>query len=1305
MENNESNDDQTRSFTALTKGTSVSHYTIINKIGSGGMGDVYLAEDTKLKRRVALKFLPMQYINDDDLRERFTREARAVAALSHPNIVTIHEVGDFNNRPFFAMEHVPGESLRDLIKKVKLSTFDLIDLTTQICEGLQKAHEAGVVHRDIKPGNIIIDNDGRAKILDFGLAMVGGKDKLTKTGSTLGTVAYMSPEQARGEEVDARSDIFSLGCVFYELLTGSSPFDSDYEAAILYSLTNEDPSPLAKYRSGVPDGIQQIVDRALDKNVETRYQTASGMLADLKQLAVSGEVKTLPAKKPVSRFWWAAAVLVVIVIAALGNSHFKQWFASDEVQAKSLAVVDFENIGSEEDDYLASGLAEDLAVKLRNVSGFQVASSADIRRLSKKEMRAKDVASQLGVEYALGGSLLRHEERIQINVELIDEKTGKVIWSEQFNRQFTEVFQFIDEVSRGISEALEVHLIPAEKLALEQKPTENPVAYNHYLKGRHYYHGVTFRDNEFAAREFEKALKIDPDYPLALAGLADVYVQRYKERFDYDEYWLDSADLLVSQALELDNDLAEAYEARAEVLFRKENYVGALEAAEKAMNLRPELDEPYVRLGEIYYKRGERSKALEMYNKAMSIRPSVDALCNMANVYWIHGKLDSAEIVYRDAIKLNPDHERPYRGLGYFYLQKNQSEESEKMYRRAIEVRPDYAYNYSRLASLLSWRQERHDEAETLLRGFVRDYPYNFDGYKELSGWLGWGKGDKPAAMEVAEQALTSNPERAWPYLSLAQFRVRGLMGTVDREQVFRELGQALELRPGSSRVLQVTGGVYASLDSLDRAMDYYRQALDVNPGSVSILIAMAELMSQQGDYESAVLAAREVINQAPGLTLIMFPGGFDGSFPYNLLGESMVHLQRTDEYLAIVENAAENYGMDNPDLFRVLGQEQCRAGLFREAIVTFKHYLDIRENIFLLEYIGFAHWMLGENETALAYFLEGFQAEGADQVRGLEVWYISFLKHQGRHDELERYFESVHADSTRQWVWSNKTPLYYRSMRRYDDALAIYEEITETGNPRWKDSNLYAMAEVKGLSWDFAGAREIFEDFRNSGRAYFALEASFSLASLTAIEGNVTQARIDAEKALEEYSSNLHDDGHFKMLAQLQFADGQRDAALTTLGRIKRTDIGLALPAMYLKAQLEKLYGTGDTERYMEKIELFASRTARYPSVWIDVGETWRNWALAAGRAGYFSTARDAIEFTQLAESEQPDVAYYSACVYSLMGDTTLALQWLETAVERGYQELWWARVDPDLDSLRELPRFKEIIDTWDKRIQTLLR
>jgi tetratricopeptide (TPR) repeat protein len=288
--------------------------------------------------------------------------------------------------------------------------------------------------------------------------------------------------------------------------------------------------------------------------------------------------------------------------------------------------------------------------------------------------------------------------------------------------------------------------------------------------------------------------------------------------------------------------------------------------------------------------------------------------------------------------------------------------------------------------------------------------------------------------------------------------------------------------------------------------------------------------------------------------------------------------------------------------------------------------------------------------------------------------------------------------------MWNYFAPNYYSSMRRFDDALAVYAELTETGDPRWKDQNLYGMAQVKGLVGDFAGARKILEGLKADGYASLALEASLSLASLTALEGNITQARIDAEKALEDYSTNLHNDNHFNILAKLQFADGQKDMALATLGRIKGTDVGLSFPAMYLKAQLENLFGTNDTARYMEKIELFASRTACYPNVFTDIGEAHRNWMLAAARLGDTAKVHEEIEWVTRLEPERADIAYNAACAYSLIGDAALALQWLETAVERGHQELWWARVDPDLDSLRELPRFKEIMYDWDKRIQALL-
>jgi len=512
--------DETKSFVALTVGTKVSHYKIISKLGAGGMGEVYLVEDTKLKRQVALKFLPHYLTSDRDSKARFTREAQAAAKLNHPNIITIHEVSEYQGRPFFAMEHVEGKSLRDLIKIKEASLERVIDLATQICDGLREAHEAGIVHRDIKPSNIILDKKGRPKLLDFGLAAVKGTDKLTRTGSTLGTVGYMSPEQARGQKVDQRSDIFSLGVVLYEMVTGRRPFKGEDDAATLHAITDDTPQPLARFCTDVPDELQQVVDRALEKDAETRYQTASGMLADLKRLAVSGLMPvTVSAQATRARkLRWAVAISVLIIAVVWGGLQLKDWLTPAEAQVKSLAVVDFDNIGAEEDAYLASGLAEDLAVKLRKLQGFHVASSADIRRLVKENLLPREIAARLKVQYALGGSLLREDTLVRVNVELIEKETGDVVWSDQIDKQFTEIFQFMDEVSRKIAQALEVRLTPVDKAAMAAKPTDDAEAYDHYLKGRHYYYRVTFRDNELAEREFERALQLDPDYPLALAG-------------------------------------------------------------------------------------------------------------------------------------------------------------------------------------------------------------------------------------------------------------------------------------------------------------------------------------------------------------------------------------------------------------------------------------------------------------------------------------------------------------------------------------------------------------------------------------------------------------------------------------------------------------------------------------------------------------------------------------------------------------------------------------------------------------------
>jgi|GEM_PF-133211 len=1296
----DSNDDRTKSFVALTAGAEVSHYKIISKIGAGGMGEVYLAEDTKLKRQVALKFLPQHLCQDEACRKRFTREAQAAAGLDHPNIVPVYEVGEFKGRPFFAMAHIEGQSLREVIKQGKLTVNEVVDLTMQVCEGLYEAHSAGVVHRDIKPGNIIIDKKGKPRLLDFGLATVSGEEKLTKTGSTLGTVGYMSPEQIDGKNVDHRSDLFSVGVILYEMITGRRPFAGDNDAAVVKAISSSTPEPIARFKSGVTGELQSIIDKALSKDVSIRYQHADGMLADLRRLAVSERV-TVPAKKKARRLWWAAAISLLIIVAAWGGLQFKHWLAPTEAQVKSLAVVDFDNIGAEEDAYLASGLAEDLAVKLRRLEGFHVASSADIRRLAKENLLPREVAARLKVQYALGGSLLREDTLVRVNVELIEKETGDVVWSDQIDKQFTEIFQFMDEVSQKIAQALEVRLTPVDKATMAAKPTDNAEAYDHYLKGRHYYYRVTFRDNELAEREFERALQLDPDYPLALAGLADAYVQRYKERFDYDEYWLDSSKVLIDRALTLDPNLAEAYESRAEVFLQEDNITGALEAAKKARDLRPDWDEPFIHLANIYKDRGVRFKAMALYDTALSLRPSVDALCGKGNIYMTRGQIDSAKATYQAAADLNPNHDRPWVELADLYEQMNNEPEMEKYERRAIEARPDQAFNYSLLSATLYY-QGKVKEAENLLRGYVDAYPYSWEGYYRLFNYF-WAIGDYPAAFAVVEEAVRRNPDRVWPYLLLAYSYLEKMSpeGESDHtdhefEMAVAAIERALELRPNSGRVLQWAGGLYISLRRMGKAMEYYDRALEVRPGSSELLYGIASQLRAIREYERSVEYGLRAVELSPGNS---------DYFP-SFLKRNLLRLNRGQEWLEIVENAAAIYG-DDPFFLMAASAEKRASGDYETSIALTDSALKAKSQQPWLLSFAITLWMSGETERAI----EKFKAASNEWISAHGV--VAVLKSESRFAEIDEYLESIkvytsgHKSGLEQWA--GVAGNYYMSMRRFDDALAVYSEFRESGQETWSGFNSLLMAECLRQQGAIGRAKELLQELGNTPMRHYWPFALVDLAKLNAIETQDFASSIELTiQAQAEYIVPNDWATQPMLLSQLlfQFAHGKMADVEKSLSQLQSYTGHPSIS--YRKAQLAAATNSDSAGSFLDNSVSELARMSHGENIYgagvIVIGQACSYCALALARAGKSDDARREIKRAIKYEPEWEDIAYHAACAYALIGDTDLALQWLETAVERGHQELWWAHVDPDLDPLRELPRFKEIMNDWDGRIQALL-
>ena len=629
----ESNDDRTQSFVALTMGTTVSHYKVIEKIGAGGMGEVYLAEDTKLKRKVALKFLPPHLCQDEECHERFKREAQAAAKLDHPNIIHVYEVSEFNGRPFFAMQHVEGLSLKEFSADKDLPVEKILELGIQICEGLNDAHEKGVTHRDIKPSNILVDSHGRAKIVDFGLASVAGTDQLTKTGSTLGTIGYMSPEQVLGKEIDRRSDLFSLGVVLYELIAKQNPFKRDSEAATLRAVSDDTPHPVARYRADVPDGLQSIIDKALEKDVRTRYQHADGMLSDLIRLkrslesgqaTVSGQVVSRHA----SRKWWPAALIVVVAASVLiVTKPWRDDSTADKPDRIMLAVLPFKNLGTPDDEYFTDGVTEEILSRLSAISGLGVISSTSSFSYKKSDKTLPEIARELNVEYVLEGNI-RWDRRdgtdwIRITPQLIQVDGDIHLWSQSYDQELTSVFAIQSQIAEQVASALDIQLLESAKNAINNIPTQNIQAYAYYLRALDLPYVVP-QSCQQSIEYLRTATSLDSLFGLAWAELS-FRMSAYHVYSSFAAYTpgIKEAELIARKAIELNPELPDVYRALGQYYYWVEwDFERAFENFEKALSINAN-SVPLLRsLGMISARVGDRKASREYFRRANELDPT-----------------------------------------------------------------------------------------------------------------------------------------------------------------------------------------------------------------------------------------------------------------------------------------------------------------------------------------------------------------------------------------------------------------------------------------------------------------------------------------------------------------------------------------------------------------------------------------------------------------------------------------------------------------------------------------------------------
>ncbi|MFQ5675593.1 MAG: protein kinase [bacterium] len=672
-------------------GKTISHYKILEKLGEGGMGVVYKAEDTKLKRTVALKFLPPQALGGEEEKSRFVHEAQAAATLLHPNVATIFDFEEVGGQSFIVMEFVEGQSLKEKIEdnlpKV-LNLRKVLDIAIQVAEGLREAHEKGIVHRDIKSANIMVTKKEQAKILDFGLAKLTGRTKLTMTGMTMGTTAYMSPEQLRGETVDHRTDIWSLGVLIYEMVTGQLPFQGDYEQAVTYSILNEEPEPITGLRTGVPSELERIVNKTLAKSPDERYQRIQDILIDLRKLKKEYETGILK-ERP-----------------------------STMESVPSIAVLPFADMSPQRDqEYFCEGIVEELINALTQIGRLQVAARTSAFQFKGKGYDIHEIGKKLKVQTVLEGSVRKAGNRLRVTAQLVDVQKGYHLWSEKYDRDMEDIFAIQDEISLAIVEKLKVQLMGDEKKALVKRYTDNLEAYNTYLKGR-YFWNKRYKDAVPRAIEhFEKAIDIDPAYALAYSGLADCYIMLGAWHFLPLHEAFSIAKSAAEKVLELDKNLAEGYTSIGLVKWLYDwNWHDTENAFKRAIELNPNYALAHCYYGHFLAAMGRSSEAIAEATKAYELEPlSLVINSNNGLTYYLSRQYDRAILAFQNALDIDPNSVVSLLWIAWTYVQESMTTEAIAVLQKAVTLVEGSTIWLANLGMVYAAANKR-SEAQTILK-------------------------------------------------------------------------------------------------------------------------------------------------------------------------------------------------------------------------------------------------------------------------------------------------------------------------------------------------------------------------------------------------------------------------------------------------------------------------------------------------------------------------------------------------------------------------------------------------------------
>jgi TolB-like protein/Flp pilus assembly protein TadD/tRNA A-37 threonylcarbamoyl transferase component Bud32 len=834
----------------LTRGTTfAARYEVIEELGKGGMGKVYRAFDKKIEEEVALKLIRPEISSEKKTIERFRNELKVARKIAHRNVCKMYDLGEEGGTHYITMEYVPGKSLKSMIGMMgQLSAGQVVFITKQICEGLAEAHRSGVVHRDLKPSNIIIDRDGNTHIMDFGIARSLRAKGLTGPGKIIGTPEYMSPEQVDGKEVDLRSDIYSLGVILYEMMTGKLPFVGDTPLSIALKHKTETPPDPGQYNAQIPEGLSQLILRCMNKDKEKRYKDTKELLSELTKVeeVISTVERVVPARKRTSsseitvtfRKPWImiAGIIAVVVVAVIAFLYLRRETpVPPSTETKMLAILPFENLGPVEDEYFADGIAEEITSRLSALHGLGVISRTSAKQYKDSAKTTRQIGEELGVDYILEGTVrwdrsAEGKGRVRVTPQLIRVSDDTHLWSDSYNRALEDIFSVQSEIAEQVAKQLDIVVLVPERNALYAKPTDNLDAYDLFLRGvKHFDLGMANRitsELDQAIELLEKAVELDPDFTFAHISLANIHSAAYHSGIDRTEERKEMARVAVEKVLELEPALPEAQLALGRYYYAIQDYDRTIEIFEAIQKARPNLAPSYV--GAIQMRQGKWEQSAEIYIKSFKLNPrSPGTAHSLGIIYERMRKYEEAMDWFDRALSIYADYTWSQFGkVRVYYLANGDTEKA----RALLETLPPHRFNdYWWILNGLLERNYQGvlDRLNSLSYDVAEGEYFNF--YKHL-------------AYAMVYQAMNNQP----------------LMKT-HAEEASTALEEALREHPEDSRIHASLGLAYAYLGRKEEAIREGKRAVDLYPqskdayGAPHYVNSLAMIYTVVGEYEEAI--------------------------------------------------------------------------------------------------------------------------------------------------------------------------------------------------------------------------------------------------------------------------------------------------------------------------------------------------------------------------------------------------------------------------------------------------------------------